>query len=84
MLTEQIRTALQCGEYELKGQFVLGSNYTFLVEVHHEGGSFSAVYKPSRGEHGVFVYLSFEHPFRKTAPLSGSTSAAATTASSTP
>ncbi len=39
---------------------------------------------PSRGEHGVFVYLSFEHPFRKTAALSGSTSGGATTASSTP
>ena len=31
---------------------------------------------PSRGEHGVFVYLSFEHPFRKAA--SGPTAASAT------
>jgi uncharacterized repeat protein (TIGR03843 family) len=56
MVTEQLRTALQCGEYELKGQFVLGSNYTFLVEVHHEAGSYPAVYKPSRGEQPLWDF----------------------------
>jgi uncharacterized repeat protein (TIGR03843 family) len=56
MVTEQIKTALQCGEYELKGQFVLGSNYTFLVDVHHEGGIFPAVYKPSRGEQPLWDF----------------------------
>ena len=35
---------------ELKGQFLLGSNYTFLVTVHHAGLELPAVYKPSRGE----------------------------------
>lgn len=56
MVTEQLISALQCGEYELKGQFVLGSNYTFLVEVHHEGASYPAVYKPSRGEQPLWDF----------------------------
>ena len=56
MLTEFLKTALQCGEYELKGQFVLGSNYTFLVSVHYEGSSFPAVYKPSRGEQPLWDF----------------------------
>jgi hypothetical protein len=56
MVTDLIRTALQCGEYELKGQFVLGSNYTFLVSVHYEGGEYPAVYKPSRGEQPLWDF----------------------------
>ena len=56
MVTEQLISALQCGEYELKGQFVLGSNYTFLVEVHHEGATYPAVYKPSRGEQPLWDF----------------------------
>jgi uncharacterized repeat protein (TIGR03843 family) len=52
----KLHSALQCGEYELKGQFVLGSNYTFLVEVHHEGASYPAVYKPSRGEQPLWDF----------------------------
>lgn len=53
---KKLHSALQCGEYELKGQFVLGSNYTFLVEVHHEGASYPAVYKPSRGEQPLWDF----------------------------
>jgi uncharacterized repeat protein (TIGR03843 family) len=56
MITEQLRIALQCGDYELKGQFVLGSNYTFLVHVHHEDGTYPAVYKPSRGEQPLWDF----------------------------
>ena len=56
MVTKQLISALQCGEYELKGQFVLGSNYTFLVEVHHEGAIYPAVYKPSRGEQPLWDF----------------------------
>ena len=56
MVTEQLRIALQCGRYELKGQFVLGSNYTFLVDVYHEGTSYPAVYKPSRGEQPLWDF----------------------------
>lgn len=56
MVTELIKTALQCGEYELKGQFILGSNYTFLVNVHYEGGVYLAVYKPRRGEQPLWDF----------------------------
>lgn len=52
----KLHTALQCGDYELKGQFVLGSNYTFLVEVRHEGAVYPAVYKPSRGEQPLWDF----------------------------
>lgn len=53
---QKLHSALECGEYELKGQFVLGSNYTFLVEVHHEGAAYPAVYKPSRGEQPLWDF----------------------------
>ncbi len=46
----KIEQALREGELELKGQFLLGSNYTFLVTVHHAGLELPAVYKPLRGE----------------------------------
>ena len=56
MVTEQLRTAIQCGNYEIKGQFTFGSNYTFLVTVQHEGSEFAAVYKPMRGEQPLWDF----------------------------
>jgi uncharacterized repeat protein (TIGR03843 family) len=56
MVTEQLRTAIQCGSYEIKGQFTFGSNYTFLVDVQHEGKEYSAVYKPLRGEQPLWDF----------------------------
>jgi hypothetical protein len=53
---ETLKAALQFGEFELKGQFMLGSNYTFLVDVTHEGQTYSAVYKPSRGEQPLWDF----------------------------
>ncbi len=47
---EILKTILQLGAIELKGQFTFGSNYTFLVSVNHEGHELPAVYKPSKGE----------------------------------
>ena len=52
----KIQTALENGEYELRGQFMLGSNYTFLVDVHHEGETIKAVYKPSKGEQPLWDF----------------------------
>ena len=49
-------TALEQGEIELKGQFLLGSNYTFLVTVKHEEREFPAVYKPMRGEQPLWDF----------------------------
>lgn len=44
------------GEIELKGQFLLGSNYTFLVKVKHGDKEFPAVYKPMRGEQSLWDF----------------------------
>ncbi len=54
--TEIIKNALQSGQYNLKGQFLLGSNYTFLVDVRHEGETYQAVYKPCKGEQPLWDF----------------------------
>ncbi len=54
--SEDLRTTLEHGEIELQGQFMLGSNYTFLVNVHHAGLTLPAVYKPSRGEQPLWDF----------------------------
>jgi hypothetical protein len=56
MVTDQLRNAIQCGDYELKGQFTFGSNYTFLVTIHHEGKEYPAVYKPLQGEQPLWDF----------------------------
>jgi len=54
--SEILRPALEQGEIELKGQFLLGSNYTFLVTVRHAGHEIPAVYKPMRGEQSLWDF----------------------------
>jgi len=56
MPEQTLQIALEQGELELKGQFMLGSNYTFLVSVHHDGLEFPAVYKPSKGEQPLWDF----------------------------
>ncbi len=51
-----LQQALQSGDLELKGQFMLGSNYTFLVDVHYEGETYPAVYKPTKGEQPLWDF----------------------------
>jgi uncharacterized repeat protein (TIGR03843 family) len=53
---ETLRSVLLHGEISLQGQFMLGSNYTFLVNVSHEGQIVPAVYKPSRGEQPLWDF----------------------------
>jgi len=53
---ETIRLALEHGEIDLQGQFVLGSNYTFLVKVKHACAQIPAVYKPMRGEQPLWDF----------------------------
>lgn len=53
---EKLQAALQFGKLELKGQFMLGSNYTFLVTVHHGGKKYPAVYKPLGGEQPLWDF----------------------------
>jgi hypothetical protein len=54
----KLKNALTNGDFEIKGQFMLGSNYTFLVDVHHKGETYPAVYKPSRGEQPLWDFPS--------------------------
>lgn len=56
MVTKQLITAIECGKYEIQGQFTFGSNYTFLVSVKHEGKEYPAVYKPLRGEQPLWDF----------------------------
>ena len=53
---EQLQQAFQNGNLEIKGQFTLGSNYTFLVEVTYQDQALSAVYKPTRGEQPLWDF----------------------------
>ncbi|MCE7861222.1 MAG: hypothetical protein DYG86_15740 [Chloroflexi bacterium CFX2] len=56
MISPRVKNTLALGDYELRGQFMLGSNYTFLVDVHHEGEIIKAVYKPSKGEQPLWDF----------------------------
>ncbi|MBK9924309.1 MAG: SCO1664 family protein [Anaerolineales bacterium] len=51
-----LQTVFQHGNLEIKGQFTLGSNYTFLVEVTHEDQIIPAVYKPTKGEQPLWDF----------------------------
>lgn len=54
--SELLQQAFAFGALELHGQFMLGSNYTFLVRVQHEGQEFLGVYKPKRGEQPLWDF----------------------------
>lgn len=51
-----LQQAFRHGELEIKGQFTLGSNYTFLVEITYEDQTHPAVYKPTRGEQPLWDF----------------------------
>ena len=53
---EEIKQALENGEVSLQGQFLFGSNYTFLVTVKYAGQEVPAVYKPRRGEQSLWDF----------------------------
>jgi uncharacterized repeat protein (TIGR03843 family) len=55
-ISDELKPAFAHGALQLKGQFTLGSNYTFLVEVMHNGAVFPAVYKPVRGEQPLWDF----------------------------
>jgi hypothetical protein len=65
--SNEIQNALTHGEYELKGQFMLGSNYTFFVDVHYEGREYKAVYKPSKGEQPLWDFPEYTLALREVA-----------------
>lgn len=47
---------LQRGKITVKGEFLWGSNYTFLVDVDLEGSHLKGVYKPTRGERPLWDF----------------------------
>jgi uncharacterized repeat protein (TIGR03843 family) len=47
---------LQHGEIEIKGEFLWGSNYTFLVNLCYGGINRAAVYKPSKGQQPLWDF----------------------------
>lgn len=51
-----LKETLLNGSLELKGQFMLGSNYTFLVNVQYDGKEIQAIYKPSKGEQPLWDF----------------------------
>ncbi len=53
---KQALITLQKGQVALSGQFVHGSNYTFLVKIAHDSKEYPAVYKPSRGEQPLWDF----------------------------
>lgn len=53
---EQILKTLREGNLDLEGQFVYGSNYTFMVAARHNGEELKAVYKPVRGERPLWDF----------------------------
>jgi uncharacterized repeat protein (TIGR03843 family) len=55
-VNSSLRQALENGEIALQGQFLLGSNYTFLITIHHEDAEIPAVYKPQRGENPLWDF----------------------------
>lgn len=53
---DEILTALQRGKLTVQGEFLWGSNYTFLVNVEHSKLMLKAVYKPTRGERPLWDF----------------------------
>jgi len=51
-------THLRQGEIEVSGQFMWGSNYTFLCNVIYQDETIQAVYKPIRGERPLWDFPS--------------------------
>ncbi len=54
--TNPLLSLFKHGKIELEGQFMLGSNYTFLVRIEQDGNAVQAVYKPSRGEQPLWDF----------------------------
>jgi len=55
-IQEVLQQAFTNGDLEIKGQFTLGSNYTFLVDISHEDSTYPAVYKPTQGEQPLWDF----------------------------
>jgi uncharacterized repeat protein (TIGR03843 family) len=47
---------LHDGEVTVRGEFLWGSNYTFLADAEHKGSKVACVYKPSKGERPLWDF----------------------------
>lgn len=47
---------LQDGEVSVRGEFLWGSNFTFLADAEHNGSKVACVYKPSKGERPLWDF----------------------------
>ena len=56
MEKQWILSALSKGSIKLEGQFIYGSNYTFMGECRYQEKSFNVVYKPLRGERPLWDF----------------------------
>ncbi len=65
--TPTVLYVLQNGEITIKGEFVWGSNYTFLAEVCQNSDKLLSVYKPSRGERPLWDFPAASLARRETA-----------------
>jgi uncharacterized repeat protein (TIGR03843 family) len=53
---KSILATLSMGRLELKGEFMWGSNYTFLVSIKDRDPFITAVYKPTQGEQPLWDF----------------------------
>lgn len=58
---------LEKGEITLQGEFLWGSNYTFLIQVKNSDHTLRAVYKPTRGERPLWDFPAATLARRETA-----------------
>jgi hypothetical protein len=56
IINDKILNILASGEIEVKGEFVWGSNYTFLADIIHQEEKLPVVYKPSEGERPLWDF----------------------------
>jgi uncharacterized repeat protein (TIGR03843 family) len=47
---------LKDGELDVTGEFLWGSNYTFAVDINHNGNTLPGVYKPTQGERPLWDF----------------------------
>ena len=67
LTNEEIVLALQHGTFELQGEFLYGSNRTFLCDLMYEGQTLGCVYKPARGERPLWDFETGTLPKREVA-----------------
>jgi len=56
LLDSKLLDTLEMGEITLEGEFIWGSNYTFLVEITYGEVKLKGVYKPTRGERPLWDF----------------------------